>query len=297
MALSESPNVVRSRRTATRRAIGSPIRLRENFDALAVFAASVTTDADGVAKVKVKLPDNLTRYRIVAVAVEGERRAGTGESNLTARLPLMARPSAPRFLNFGDKFELPITIQNQTDSSDDRRCGRPRDQCDAHTTARAAGSPFPPTDASRYASRPRPPSLARPGSRSPPRAGARRTPPRSVSPVWTPATTEAFATYGVLDNGAAAQAIQAPGDVQPGFGGLEVTTSSTALQELTDAYIYLLEYPYGCAEQISSRVLTTAALKDVLTAFKPKGHARRRRAQRRDGSRPQATGGASERRR
>src|SRR5437660_6285963 len=29
----------------------------------------------------------------------------------------MARPSAPRFLNFGDRFELPIVLQNQTDAA------------------------------------------------------------------------------------------------------------------------------------------------------------------------------------
>src|SRR2546423_13132587 len=39
-----------------------PIRTRENFDALATFAAAVPTDSDGRASVKVKLPDNLTRY-------------------------------------------------------------------------------------------------------------------------------------------------------------------------------------------------------------------------------------------
>ena len=36
--------------------------------------------------------------------------------------PLMVRPSAPRFLNFGDEFELPVVLQNQTsyDSTIDR---------------------------------------------------------------------------------------------------------------------------------------------------------------------------------
>src|ERR1041384_6301815 len=28
----------------------------------------------------------------------------------------MVRPSAPRFMNFGDKIELPVIVQNQTDS-------------------------------------------------------------------------------------------------------------------------------------------------------------------------------------
>ena len=64
--------------------------------------------------------------------------------------------------------------------------------------------------------------------------------------------------------------MQTPGDVYPQFGGLEITTSSTQLQELTDAYIYLANYPYECSEQIASRMISTAALRDVLTAFKAK---------------------------
>lgn len=90
------------------------IRLRENFNALAVFSPSVHTDANGRAQVQVKLPDNLTRYRVMAVAIADGKQFGSGESAITARLPLMARPSAPRFLNFGDRFELPIVLQNQT---------------------------------------------------------------------------------------------------------------------------------------------------------------------------------------
>src|SRR5712692_8947493 len=93
------------------------IALRLNFNALAVFSPSVRTDANGRAQVQVKLPDNLTRYRVMAVAVAGGKQFGSGESAITARLPLMARPSAPRFLNFGDRFELPIVLQNQTDQA------------------------------------------------------------------------------------------------------------------------------------------------------------------------------------
>ncbi|MEJ7618940.1 MAG: hypothetical protein WKF30_18640, partial [Pyrinomonadaceae bacterium] len=89
-------------------------------------------------------------------------------------------------------------------------------------------------------------------------------------PVYTPATTEAFATYGVIDSGAVAQRVKAPADVIKTFGGLEVTTASTQLQELTDAVIYLYNYPYECSEQISSRIIAIAALKDVLAAFETK---------------------------
>jgi hypothetical protein len=90
-------------------------------------------------------------------------------------------------------------------------------------------------------------------------------------PVWTPATTEAFATYGQVDEGAVVQRVLAPAGVVPEFGGLEVTTSSTALQSLTDAVLYLVGYPFECAEQLSSRVLAVAALRDVLAAFEAEG--------------------------
>ena len=87
-------------------------------------------------------------------------------------------------------------------------------------------------------------------------------------PVWTPATSEAFAVYGEIDKGAIRQKVAMPRDVVTKFGGLEVSTSSTQLQALTDAVLYLVAYPYDCAEQVSSRILAIAALRDVLTAFK-----------------------------
>ena len=90
-------------------------------------------------------------------------------------------------------------------------------------------------------------------------------------PVWTPATTEAFAVYGVLDEGAVAQPVIAPTGVFTQFGGLEIQTSSTALQALTDAVLYLVAYPFECSEQLASRILSVAALRDVLTAFQAEG--------------------------
>ncbi len=91
----------------------------------------------------------------------------------------------------------------------------------------------------------------------------------SHSAVWS--DDSSTRTYGTTDeNGAIVQPIQAPNDVFPQFGGLEVTTSSTQLQELTDAFIYLYRYPYNCTEQVASRMISIAALRDVLQAFKAK---------------------------
>lgn len=249
---------------------GEAIRLRENFNALAVFAPSVLTDANGRAQVAVKIPDSLTRYRVMAVSVADGKQFGLGESSITARMPLMARPSAPRFLNFGDKFELPIVVQNQTDSP-----------MRVDVAVRATNAEL--TDGA--GRRVNVPANDRVEVRLPAaasRAGTARFQVGIVSgrwsdaaeinlPVWTPATTEAFATYGEIDDSTPViQPVKAPSNVFTQFGGLEITTSSTQLQALTDAVLYLMAYPYECSEQLSSRILAVAALKDVLTAFKAK---------------------------
>jgi uncharacterized protein YfaS (alpha-2-macroglobulin family) len=74
-----------------------------------------------------------------------------------------------------------------------------------------------------------------------------------------------------VDEGAIVQPVAAPGDAFPQYGGLEIQTSSTALQALTDAVLYLVAYPFECSEQLASRILAVAALRDVLTAFKAEG--------------------------
>jgi uncharacterized protein YfaS (alpha-2-macroglobulin family) len=248
----------------------TPIKLRENFNALALFAPSVKTDSNGRAVVPVKLPDNLTRYRIMAVSVDAGKRFGSGESNLTARQPLMVRPSAPRFMNFGDKIELPVVIQNQTDDAMSVEVGVRA----TNATLTAGGGRKVLVPANDRVEIRFPVSAEKAGTarfQIGVTSGKWSDAAEISLPVWTPATTEAFATYGTTDeNGAIIQPVQTPGDVWSQFGGLEVTTSSTQLQELTDAFIYLYRYPYECSEQISSRMISIAALRDVLSAFKSK---------------------------
>ncbi|MEZ4710683.1 MAG: alpha-2-macroglobulin family protein [Caldilineaceae bacterium] len=260
------------------------ITLRTNFNPLALFAPSITTDADGHAQVDVQLPDNLTRYRIMAVAVAGENKFGSAEANLTARLPLMVRPSAPRFLNFGDRFELPIVLQNQTDEAMEVNVAVQASNIDLTDVEADAGISA--TQQLESAGQTvTVPANDRVEVRFPAAAmsaGTARFQIAAVSgsdtdaasvelPVYTPATTEAFAVYGVVDQGAVIQPVAKPTDVFPQFGGLEIQTSSTALQALTDALLYLTAYPYDCSEQLASRIMAIATLRDVLTAFDAAG--------------------------
>jgi alpha-2-macroglobulin len=248
---------------------GPAIAIRSNFNPLAAFAPAVRTDASGRATVDVKLPDNLTRYRLVAIATANDKQFGKGESALTARLPLMVRPSPPRFLNFGDTFQLPVIVQNQTDSPMTVKVAIRTSN--AQLTDGAGRELTVPANERVEVRFPAAAEMAGTARFQIVGASGKYSDAAELAlPVWTPATTEAFATYGVIDEGAIKQPVALPGKVVTQYGGVEVTTSSTTLQNLTDAMLYLVHYPFECAEQRSSRIMAVAALRDVLTAFKTK---------------------------
>jgi uncharacterized protein YfaS (alpha-2-macroglobulin family) len=141
----------------------------------------------------------------------------------------MVRPSAPRFLNFGDRFELPVVIQNQTDAAltvdvvaetaNLKLDGGQGQRVEVPANDRVEVR-FPATTENVGTAR------VQIGAAAGDYADAATV----ELPVYTPATTEAFATYGVIDEGAIAQPVAQPQDVFPQFGGLELSTSSTALR-------------------------------------------------------------------
>jgi uncharacterized protein YfaS (alpha-2-macroglobulin family) len=78
------------------------------------------------------------------------------------------------------------------------------------------------------------------------------------------------AAYGEAQPNAR-ETIVMPAGVVPGFGGLNVQLSSTALVGLGEGARYLVEYPYGCAEQQGSRALAMLLASDLGEAFKLPG--------------------------
>ena len=245
---------------------GGPLRrafiaMRTDFNLLAVFAPVCTDAAAAVVDVAARQPHPLPCDGDVR---RGENSSAAGPTSQPGCCSWCAL--GPRFLNFGDSFELPIVVQNQTDEPLQVEVALRTANLDL-TDAAGRSVEIPANDRREV----RFPAAAL-------KAGTARVQIAAVSgdmadaaavelPVYTPATAEAFAVYGVVDEGAVAQPVRSPQGVFPQFGGLEINTSSTALQALTDAVIYLVNYPFECSEQIASRILGLAALRDVLTAF------------------------------
>ncbi len=86
--------------------------LRKNFDPCATWAPALITDAAGAFTHTFRIPDSLTRYRVMAIAHHGAARFGHAESSLIVQKDLMLEPKAPRFANQGDIFEAQVLVQN-----------------------------------------------------------------------------------------------------------------------------------------------------------------------------------------
>ena len=87
--------------------------LRSRFQTTAFFLGSVVTDAQGNAVASAKLPDNLTTFRLMAVAVTAGDRYGNGESSLLVTRPLLARAALPRFVRPTDQFTAGAVVNRR----------------------------------------------------------------------------------------------------------------------------------------------------------------------------------------
>lgn len=92
-------------------------RLRQNFQNTAYWNPQLETNANGDASVDVKMPDNLTTWRMDVRAISGGTLVGEGQNELVSTQPLLLRPALPRFLRVGDSVTLRTLVTNATAKS------------------------------------------------------------------------------------------------------------------------------------------------------------------------------------
>ena len=80
-------------------------RIRKNFKTVPFYKATLKVPSSGKLRVPVKMSDDLTNFKIRAVAASGPRRFGLQKSKIRVRLPVIVQPQLPRFVRQGDRFE------------------------------------------------------------------------------------------------------------------------------------------------------------------------------------------------
>ncbi len=245
------------------------VAVRKNFKACVFWNPAIETDGYGRASIKFQLPENLTGFKILAVAHTADSKFGSGQKNITVSKQLLLRPALPRFARVGDVVEAGVIVHNYSD-----RDGMVKVQ------ASAAGAAMDDRAVKEI-------NLKKGGSqevryrfRITENKTGRFTFKAAMNnltdgvelniPLKIPAYTETVALYGSATENHAEELI-VPGNIYDEYGGVEVQTSSTALVDLDGGIKYLFEYPYGCLEQKTSRALPIILFGDVVRAFGLKG--------------------------
>jgi uncharacterized protein YfaS (alpha-2-macroglobulin family) len=249
---------------------GTPVR--KDFRVLAFWLGSLVTDPSGRGTTEVTLPESLTTYRIMAVAADKASRFGRGEREIRISKPVLLTAAFPRFLALGDRARFGAVLHNQLkDKGTAIVTMRSLDPAlleivgDTKKTVPMAGGG---ASEVRFDLRAR--AVGRARIQMTAKLLGETDAFEETVPVEVLASPEVVAAYGQTRE-EAHETLELPAGVVPAFGGLHVDTASTALVSLGEGARYLVEYPYGCAEQRSSTALALALAADLGDAFRLPG--------------------------
>ncbi|MDP4280879.1 MAG: alpha-2-macroglobulin family protein, partial [Bacteroidota bacterium] len=92
-----------------------PLKLRKDFRETAFFYPSLVTDSTGSLSLSFKVPESLTRWKMMGLATTPGLEYGYVEKELVTQKELMVLPNAPRFVRQGDTLIFSAKVMNMSD--------------------------------------------------------------------------------------------------------------------------------------------------------------------------------------
>lgn len=231
----------------------APDAPRTDFRPTAFFSGALAIGDDGKARARFALPGSLTRFRLMAIAVSDDDRFGSAQTDITVGRPLVIRPAAPRALRAGDRPEIAAIVTAPTLAGKEVTVTLAAGGLALSGAAkRTVTLPASGTAEVRWAAEARAAGTAK-LTFSASGGGARDAVAVSV-PVRIPAVVESVAVSGSTTG----RAVEQIGDlslVRGDTGGLTVRVGRGDLTSLGEGMRDLVEYPHGCTEQITSRLV------------------------------------------
>lgn len=226
---------------------------RDRFVPTPYFSTDIVTDADGRAAASFRLPQQLTAFRIMAVAATKTERAGSDDTRITVHQPLMLRAALPRFLREGDQADAGVVVATRAAMPEPVKLtiDAPGVVIDGPLTRTVIVAPDGNTEV-RFPIRAQAAGTAALTFRA--RAGAYQDALKALIEVSRAEQADVAVTTGQTTQ-TAREALGAIGAVRSDVGGLEVSLTANPYDQAGQAIRELVEYPYGCAEQRSSSLV------------------------------------------
>ena len=244
--------------------------VRKEFRTLAFWQGSLKTGADGRVKFEFVAPDNLTTYRVVAV---GETKANQfgGDATQTVKIskPLLIDLALPRFLRDGDEVELRAVVRQNFADSDGVTT-----RCVTDANLKLLGSDVTTQSAQRdaptvfrFKAKVTDPDLAPTKVRFEAVSNSNKQMSDAVEitiPVQAP-TIVRKESVAASFKGPQFDARRAmPEAWKRGRGQFTTTISTSPWLPQMSGLPVILQYPHGCFEQISTKLLGYSLLTNVL---------------------------------
>ncbi|MCA8836602.1 MAG: large extracellular alpha-helical protein, partial [Proteobacteria bacterium] len=229
---------------------GAPsAQLRSLFKFVSYWNPALRPDADGKATIRFPLPDNLTGWRVLAMALTPADRMGLGEGHFTVNQPIELRPALPNQVTAGDKFEARFTVMNRTETTR---------QLTVTIDAQGPIEPLPPASVTVLAEPYKRYTVGLPVHTM--RAGNLTLQARADDgdnqdgtvihlPIRKRQTLDVGATYGSSTADQITEAIAFPPDMRTDVGHVSLVVTPSVIGGTEGAFSYMRDYPYICWEQ------------------------------------------------
>ncbi|MDK9708264.1 MAG: hypothetical protein OEL83_14565 [Desulforhopalus sp.] len=253
---------------------GADLSMRSLFKFVSYWNPALRPDAEGKATISFELPDNLTSWRVLAMAVSPEDRMGLGEGSFKVNQATEIRPALPNQVMEGDRFSAGFTLMNRTDTSR------------SFTVSLVAKGPVKGAEAAASAKQELRQSkyitlapFQRETLRFPLQTtgsgpitlqltagdGASQDGLTHTLQVGKRRAQEVAATYGMTHEDKATEDILFPSNMQEDRGEVALVLSPSVIGGLAGAFTFMKDYPYSCWEQRLSRGVMAA----MYTPLKP----------------------------
>ncbi len=237
---------------------------RKNFKSTAFYNGQLITDASGKASVSFNLPDNLTTFRIMTVAVDKGGNFGANDDIVIVKKNLQISETIPEFAMVDDTFSAGATIYNNSGSDLDVAVKIETENIKidgGQKVVHIKGGSF---EEVRFDFTATNVGIAKVNIAVV--GGEFSDGVQTGLFIKVPRTTEAVALFGSTtdDQVVKTMIIPSTNDVYAGAGDIYAYLSPSAFSELGSSVDYLLTYPYGCLEQRMSKVFPIVTSKRLL---------------------------------
>jgi len=253
---------------------GADFNMRSLFKFVSYWNAELKTDKNGDAIASFEAPDNLTGWRVLAIATTPTDRFGLGDANFKVNRPTEIRPVMPNQVMEGDNFDAGFSVMNRTDK-----------ERTLNVTIQAEGN----FDASKTPAKITKTITLAPYKRASvfmpiqTTAIAQKTEVKAGNlhfsvtagdtsdsdclvfdvPVNKQRSLEVAANYGTTTADKVEEHIEFPKEILPDIGGVSVVASPSVIGNVAGAFSYMRDYPYICWEQKLSKGVMAAHYKNL----------------------------------